>query len=178
MGRSDDLWAGIKTPPSAAWVDQFVVSYSPDFLMNRGLVILGAAVCLTILHLRFAIAERPERAEKFSVLDLSKGADRVYYSAESLPAKHIDLFDKAESHERVMLPSVATASAGFRTTVKKLIAALSIEFQLLRAERTLIVLVPLAIFDFTAWQLQVLVFRSRTCSFNVNQRKCSGSTVA
>jgi hypothetical protein len=45
-----------------------------------------------------------------------------------------------------MLPSVLTASEGFRTTVKKLIAALGVEFQLLRAERSLIVLAPLAIF--------------------------------
>jgi len=104
-------------------------------------------VCLTILYRRFTVAERPDRAEKFSVLDLSTGAaDRVYYSSESLPAKRIDLFEKPESHERVMLPGVATASEGFRTTINKLIAALGIEFQLLRAERSLIVLAPLAIF--------------------------------
>lgn len=136
--------------PKAAWFDQYVVSYSTDFLANRGVMLLGAAVCLTILYLRFTVAERPEqpeRAEKVSVLDLSTGADRdrVYYSSESLPAKRLAQFDKPESHERVMLPGVATASEGFRTTINKLIAALGIEFQLLRAERSLIVLVPLAV---------------------------------
>ncbi len=137
---------GVKTARSAAWVNQYVVSYSTDFLVNRGVVILGAAVCLTILYLRFTVAERPGRSEKFSVLNLSTGADRVYYSSESFRAARIDLFDKPEAHERVMLPSVATANEGFRTTVNKLIAALGIEFQLLRAERSLIVLAPLAIF--------------------------------
>lgn len=47
---------GVKTPPSPAWVDQYVVSYSTDFLANRGVVILGGAVCLTILYLRFTVA--------------------------------------------------------------------------------------------------------------------------
>jgi ABC-2 type transport system permease protein len=137
---------GVKTPPSPAWVDQYVVSYSTDFIANRGVVILGAVVYLTMLCLRFTVAERPERAEKFSVLDLSASDDRVYYASESLQATRRDQHDKPESHERVMLPIVATASEGFRTTVKKLIAALGIEFQLLRAERSLIVLAPLAIF--------------------------------
>jgi len=134
----------------ATWFDQYVVSYNTDFLANRGVMLLGAAVCLTILYLRFTVAARPEpeRAEKLSVLDLSPAVDKdkIYYSAESLPAKRIAQLDKPESHERVMLPSVSTASEGFRTTIDKLIAALSIEFQLLRAERSLIVLVPLAIF--------------------------------
>ena len=131
--------------PAPAFIDQYIVSYSPDFFINRGVLILGAVVCLTILCRRFTVAERTEGAESFSILALSTGADRVYYSAASLPEKRIALLDKPESHERVMLPSVATASHGFRTTVDKLIAALGIEFQLLRAERSLIVLAPLAV---------------------------------
>ena len=131
--------------PAPAFIDQYIVSYSPDFFINRGVLILGAVVCLTILCRRFTVAERTEGVESFSILALSTGADRVYYSAASLPEKRIALLDKPESHERVMLPSVTTASHGFRTTVDKLIAALGIEFQLLRAERSLIVLAPLAI---------------------------------
>lgn len=131
--------------PAPAFIDQYIVRYSLEFFINRGLIILGAVVCLTILYFRFRVAERTEGEEKFSVLALSTGADRVYYSAASLPEKRIALLERNESHERVMLPSVATASHGFRTTVDKLIAALGIEFQLLRAERSLIVLAPLAI---------------------------------
>jgi ABC-2 type transport system permease protein len=146
------MWVDLlRFPPgaptrSAAWIDQYVVTYDSDMMANRGFMVLGAVVCLTILCFRFKIAERPERAETSSVLDLSTEADKVYYSSEGLPATRIDLIDNSESHERVMLPSVATASEGFRTTVKKLIAALGIEFRLLRAERSLIVLAPLAIF--------------------------------
>ncbi|HET8670838.1 MAG TPA: ABC transporter permease, partial [Candidatus Saccharimonadales bacterium] len=90
--------------------------------------------------------DRPLPAEKFSTLNLSTEADRVYYSAASLHEKRTALLDRPESHERVMVPNVAIASHGFRTTVEKLIAALGIEFQLLRAERSLIVLAPVAIF--------------------------------
>lgn len=141
----DEKFVAGTTKLTPAFIDQYIVNYSPELIINRGLLILGAVACLTILYFRFTVAEWTEGAEKFTVLALSTGADRVYYPEASLPEKRIALLDKPESHERVMLPSVATASHGLRTTVDKLIAALGIEFQLLRAERSLIVLAPVAL---------------------------------
>src|SRR4029453_14285612 len=46
----------------------------------------------------------------------------------------------------VALPEVARANEGIRANVNKLIAALGVEFRLLRAERSLVVVMPLAIF--------------------------------
>ena len=45
-------------------------------IANRVLMILIAAVCLTILYLRFTIAERPGNVEKFSMLNLSTAAEQ------------------------------------------------------------------------------------------------------
>ena len=38
----------------AEWVNQIAVSYTPGMIANRALVILAAAVCLTILYFRFS----------------------------------------------------------------------------------------------------------------------------
>jgi ABC-type transport system involved in multi-copper enzyme maturation permease subunit len=103
-------------------------------------------MCLIVVYVRFAIAERPSKVEKLSLLNLSTGLDRVYYASEPFRATGSDQYEKPESHEKVILPSVITASEGFRAILKKLIAALGVEFRLLRAERSLVVLMPLAIF--------------------------------
>ena len=60
------MWVDLlRFPPgaptrSAGWIDQYVVTYNSDMIANRGFMILGAAVCLTILCLRFTVAERTE----------------------------------------------------------------------------------------------------------------------
>jgi ABC-2 type transport system permease protein len=130
---------------SAEWVNHLIVSYDADLMANRALMILVAAICLTILYVRFAIAERPGSVEKFSMLGLSTGAEQVYYDSDSFQETRRAHYEKAESHKKVILPSVTRASQGVRATLKKLIAALGVESRLLRAERSLIVLMPLAI---------------------------------
>lgn len=131
---------------SADWVNHLIVSYDADLIANRALMILIAGMCLIVVYVRFAIAERPSKVEKLSLLNLSTGLDRVYYASEPFRATGSDQYEKPESHEKVILPSVITASEGFRAILKKLIAALGVEFRLLRAERSLVVLMPLAIF--------------------------------
>src|SRR5215207_2804784 len=127
---------------SSDYLNQLVMSYSPGMIANRGLMISVAVVCLIFLYLRFAIAERARNVESLSTLNLSTVADRVYYEApgsdEIRPAR-------LETREKVVLPSTSVGE-GFSANLKKLIAASGVEFRLLRAERSLIVLVPLAIF--------------------------------
>jgi ABC-type transport system involved in multi-copper enzyme maturation permease subunit len=142
-------WGKIDRARSAEVVNQLVITYDSDLIVNRALMILVAAICLTILYVRFAIAERPGKVETFSVLNLSTAAEGVYYP-ESSPATRLDEFEKPDYTRaiisRVALPEVVRVNEGIRANVNKLIAAIGVEFRLLRAERSLVLILPLAIF--------------------------------
>ena len=75
-------------------------------------------------------------------------------------------YETPEVHEKVTLPSVTRASDGVRANLSKLIAALVVEFRLLRAERSLVVIVPLAVFisilDLAFWKVAPVVSYSAT----------------
>jgi ABC-2 type transport system permease protein len=131
-------------------INRHLVVYDSNLIINRALMILITAICLTILYARFAIADRSGHAEKFSVLNLSTAAERVYYP-ESSRAMLLDEFEMPDYKARaiiasVAVPDVATVNEGIRANANKLIAALGIEFRLLCAERSLVVVMPLAIF--------------------------------
>ena len=135
---------------SAEWVNQLIIAYDSDLIVNRGFMLLFAAICLTILYSRFTIAERPGRVEKFSTLNLSTAAERVYYDLDSFQETRGNQFEKHDSPEKVMLrviplPEVTTASEGIRANLRKLVAATGLELRLLRAERSLVVIIPLAV---------------------------------
>lgn len=137
---------------SPQWVDQLVVSYTPIMIANRGLVILAAAVCLTIVYRRFRIAEPPAKPETFSWLNLSAGSEALYFDPILQPtpghtASDVGIVrvEKAEAKETAV-PSVISANAGLRANLAKLAAALGVEFRLLLSERSLVVIMPLAIF--------------------------------
>jgi len=134
-------------------VDQLVISYTPIMFANRALVILAAGVCLTILYLRFRIAEAPAKPENFSWLNLSAGSEVLYFDPPVLQPTPgptasdagIVRVEKAEAKETAV-PSVISANAGLRANLAKLAAALGVEFRLLLSERSLIVIMPLAVF--------------------------------
>lgn len=135
---------------SAEWLNQLVITYDSDLIVNRGMMILFAAICLTILYLRFTIAERPGKVEKFSMLNLSTAVERVYYDLDSFQETRGDQFEKHDSREKGMhrvvpLPEVDRANEGIRANINKLVAALGVEFRLLLSERSLVVIMPLAI---------------------------------
>lgn len=131
---------------SAEVLNQLVIVYDANLIINRVGMIVLAAICLTVLYLRFTIAEREQKTEKFSVLSLSTAAEGVYYP-ESSPAT---VFDELPDYTaradipHVAVPEVVRVNEGFRVNVNKLVAALGVEFRLLRAERSLVVVMPLA----------------------------------
>lgn len=138
-------WGKAHTDPyttSAELLNRLIITYDSDLFANRAFMILIAGLCLMILHFRFAIAERSGKVEAFSVLNLSEGAGGFYYDPPSIEPVH----EGPDSLAKVLLPSVSRVSEGFRANLKKLIAALGVEFQLLRGERSVIVIVPLALF--------------------------------
>jgi ABC-type transport system involved in multi-copper enzyme maturation permease subunit len=135
---------------SAEFLNQYVVRYTADMIANRVVLILFAAVCLAILYLRFTISERPGKVEKFSVLSLSTAAERVHYDLDSFHetrGRQFNEFDSAQIERArfVALPKVAQANEGMRANLNKLNAALGTEFRLLLAERSLVVIIPLAV---------------------------------
>jgi ABC-type transport system involved in multi-copper enzyme maturation permease subunit len=138
---------------SPEWVDQLVVGYTPIMFANRALMILAAAVCLTIVYRRFTIAEPPAKPENFSWLNLSAGSEVLYYDPPllqpTLDHTAIDVtsvrVERTETKE-TSVPSVTSANEGLRGNLPKLAAALGLECRLLRAERSLLVIIPLAVF--------------------------------
>jgi ABC-type transport system involved in multi-copper enzyme maturation permease subunit len=143
------------TGRSAEWLNQLIVTYDSELIANRAFMILIAGVCLTILYRRFTIAERPGKVEAFSTLSLSTAAEGVYYDSESSSQTAIGWFhplttEPPESLKKnevniVPLPAVHRNNAGIFDHLHQLVAALSIEFRLLRSERSLVVILPLAI---------------------------------
>jgi ABC-2 type transport system permease protein len=139
---------------SPDWVDQLVLSYTPIMFANRALVILLAAVCLTIVYLGFRITEpTPAKPENSSWINLSADSKVVYYdppilrptpghSAGDVGSVRVE---KAEA-TATAVPSVNSSNTGLRAHLAKLAAALGVEFRLLRAERSLVVIIPLAVF--------------------------------
>lgn len=144
-------WGKLNHAFSGETLNQLVVVYDPDLIVNRAFMLLIAAICLTIVYYRFTIAERPGNVEKFSMLNLSATSERIYYDSETLLTIRDDQIEKADSSERKLLritplPVVGRANDGIRANINKLLAACGVEFRLLRTERSLVVLMPLAIF--------------------------------
>lgn len=131
---------------SAEVMNHLVVVYETDLIVNRAVMILITAICLTIVYLRFTIAERPRRVEEFSILNLTVGAAGFYYDPPSIEPTLGERFEPDHSREKVLLPSVTRTTAGVRAHLHQLFAALGVEFRLLLSERSLVVILPLAIF--------------------------------
>jgi ABC-2 type transport system permease protein len=133
---------------SADFLNQYVVIYTADMIANRVLMVGLAAVCLTFLYFRFAITERNKNAEKFSVLNLSTAAERLYYDPETLEAAsgfETSHFEIGVKPERIALPEVGRSNQGIKANLRKLGTATALELRLLRSERSLVVLIPLAL---------------------------------
>src|SRR5215213_4360226 len=139
FGPGPDVWRR-----SADFLNQYVVTYSPAAYVNRASMIIVTALCLLIVYLRFRIDPVEGKSQSFTKLTLSEAPERIAYSTPSYGL--IDLpIDASSARDRIKLPKV-TSTRGPAATLFKIIAAISVEFRLLRAERGFIVLIPLAIF--------------------------------
>lgn len=135
---------------SADFLNRYVVSYTPDMIVNRAFMVVVAVVCLTILYFRFAITVPDRNVEKLSVLNLSTAAERVSFEPGDLPASRSDPIsnrhlESGMRSQSVALPEVARANDGAKASLRKLLSATALELRLLRSERSLIVLIPLAV---------------------------------
>ena len=147
-----NAWQG----QSADWLNHLTVSYDGDMIANRAAMCAVALVCLGIVHARFSLVERV-RADAArhqpTLLNLAPRAERLYGEAESFGAAQV-----AQASEQVApagavgagkpgaLPEVRIVTQGWRATLDQFRAALGVEFRLLRAERSLVVVAPLVLF--------------------------------
>jgi ABC-type transport system involved in multi-copper enzyme maturation permease subunit len=133
---------------SAELINQLAVVYDADLFANRGTMILIAAIFLSILYVRFSFAERSASREQFSTLRLSTAAEQVFPDAEHARSPGVENLTARDvaRESTIEMPSVSRANDGIRAGLQKLIAMLESELRLLRAERSLVVIIPLAVF--------------------------------
>jgi len=131
---------------SADFLNQYALGYSLESYANRAWMIVISALILLVVYLRFSISARSETAGDVTVLRLSDAAEIVPYTLDNVPSfGFLDRTNEATlAHDRVIVPNVGR-TRGPATTLSQTLAALGVEFRLLRAERSLIVIVPLAI---------------------------------
>jgi len=139
FGLRADVWYR-----SADFLNQYVVTYGPAAYANRASMIIVSAVLLSIVYFRFRIDPEEKGMEHFTGLSLSEAPAQIAYSAPlhgliNLPG------EATPARERKTLPKI-TSTRGASATLFKILAAMGVEFRLLRAERGFLVLIPLAIF--------------------------------
>lgn len=121
--------------------NQLVTTYDAALIINRVVMLLLAAAILTFVYRRFIIDERPQKVH-FSFLNLSTASERISFESE---IGRDNWFEPEVRRTPVALPSVTTANSGIGASFRKLIAALAIEFRLLLAERSIVVIIPFAV---------------------------------
>jgi len=128
---------------SADVLNKLEVSYRLDQYVNRGSDIVLSALLLLIVYFWYRIDPVERKSEAFTKLTLSEAPKRIAYSGPSygLIDSPIEVLPAVD---QIPIPKV-TSTRGPATTLFQMIAAMGVEFQLLRAERGLLVLTPLAI---------------------------------
>jgi ABC-type transport system involved in multi-copper enzyme maturation permease subunit len=133
---------------SAEWINHAAVIYNSDVIANRALIILIVAVCLAILYAHFSTVEQSKEDgsnRRLTTIDLGTGDERLYNVATSFDfARAAQEIEEAAPQRTVALPTVSTMTEGARAGFKQLAAATGVELRLLFAERSLVVLLPLA----------------------------------
>ena len=124
---------------SADFLNHYVSNYSLASYANRAWVIIVSTLLLSIVYSRFRIDPAENKTEHFTMLTLLDVPDRITYTALS----HELPIQASPARDRITLPKV-TSTRGPAATLFKIFAAIGLEFRLLRAERALVVLVPLA----------------------------------
>ena len=151
---------------SAEWLNRLAVVYDGGMVANRLVMVGVAGGCLALLWLRFSMSERgvgkverhqtttlglgaaPERLDGESGFDAgaevygATGAGRAVAAVEAWAQTPRE----ADAEARAELPRVGVFTEGLRAAAGQFLAALGVEFRLLRAERSLVVVAPLVVF--------------------------------
>ena len=138
------------------WFNNLVVTYDADLIINRAVMLLIAAGILTVVYRRFIIGERPQTV-RFSMLNLATVSERISFEAGVVPDHRFE-HDYEPRRAPVALPEVAVDDGGIRANFRRLCAAVGIEFRLLLSERSVVVIIPMAVLIAT---MEVIFWRVR-----------------
>jgi ABC-2 type transport system permease protein len=131
---------------SAEFLNNLVGTYGTNALVNRTSMIAITALFLLIVYLRFTIEPLKSKADPLTRLTLSEASGTIAYRSD--PVQSYGLFDVAvrdlPTRDLPALPRI-TSTRGTNATLFKILAAVGVEFRLLRSERSLIVLFSLVI---------------------------------
>ncbi|HKQ06169.1 MAG TPA: ABC transporter permease [Blastocatellia bacterium] len=131
---------------NAESINQFAFNYNSDVIANRLLMIGVSLLCLTLLYLRFSTIERGKKnaePNQTSIFGLAPKTERLYSEPLSPGAAPSVQVIKTAAAEKVAIPRVNIITQGWRASRQQFMAAFEAEFRLLRAERSLVVVVPL-----------------------------------
>lgn len=140
-----EIWKG----RSADWLNQITISYDGYMIANRVLMIAFSLACLAVLYLCFSMTERAKTnnaQNQISILNLTAKTARLYSETGKLGAVQLTPGVKAISKKQITIPQVEIVAQGWRANFEQFKAAIAVEFRLLRAERSLVVVAPLVTF--------------------------------
>jgi ABC-type transport system involved in multi-copper enzyme maturation permease subunit len=138
----------------AELVNQLVLTYDAELIVNRCIMLAVAAICLTITYRRFTAIDMVKPAKQqtsaLGLLGLIEKSDRLYH--EDRPAGSYPIESRFEQRlesvvkqQQIPLPQVTLSHTGWRAWLSKLFAAIAVEFRLLGGERSLVIMIPLAV---------------------------------
>ncbi|MFL6231080.1 MAG: ABC transporter permease [Pyrinomonadaceae bacterium] len=132
---------------SAESLNQLVISYDPVILLNRALMVLTAAACLSLLYARFSTVERAKKraGNPLTTIALAPDDEWIEAGTESFSLDRPAQLEAPVNKTAVPILKVVVKTEGARASTKQLLAALRVEFRLLLAERSLVVLVPVVV---------------------------------
>jgi ABC-2 type transport system permease protein len=138
----------------AAFVNHMAIVYDFDLIANRAAMVLIAVLLLAFLYYWFKTSERSTQPQNFSLLNLSTNTAGQFYEMPGVMPQEL----RPKNLTVVPIPAVNTANEGLANNVQKLIAALAVEFRLLLSERSLLVVMTLAVFlsilEVTFWPVR------------------------
>ena len=135
-------WRNIKELNyDAAFLNQMVVEYDLELYVNRAMMLVITALLLTFLYRRFVAGEPATNTQSFSIITLNAPAGGYVYDAPVT----VFVDEERSAVSVVEVPQVARTNDGFGSQLTKLASAVGIEFRLLFAERSLLVILPLAV---------------------------------
>jgi ABC-2 type transport system permease protein len=127
---------------SASLINALTMNYDLVVVANRIIVVIASLLCLSILWLRFSMTDRVAARDKSALTTINLGTSADWL----VPAQDLDEAETlpALTRKTVEIPTVGLITTGMFASVKQWLAALAIELRLLKVERGLIVILPLA----------------------------------
>lgn len=142
-------WAGeVSKGRSPDWLNQLVITYDSTLIVNRISMLIISALFLTALYVRFSRIEQSVKAQvnnQTSIFNLAPKVERLYDETEYTSTVRLATVEETISRPEIAIPQVNITNEGFSASLKQFIAASSMEFRLLRDERSFVAIMPLAV---------------------------------